>query len=86
MNDLGQQVVGGRPLDVRENVRFEGGYLTQWVHERYEGVGCALAVELKKVFMDEWTGVPDEQHLDELTTAFADCVPLLLGQLACGAT
>src|SRR5688500_3911247 len=86
MDDLGQQVVGGRPLDVRENVRFEGGYLTQWVHERYAGVGCALAVELKKVFMDEWTGVPDEQHLDELTTAFADCVPLLLGQLACGAT
>ncbi len=32
--------------------------------------GCALAVELKKVFMDEWTGAPDEHHLDELTAAF----------------
>ena len=63
---------------------FEGGYLTEWVHERYDGVGCALAIELKKVFMDEWTGVADEDHLRQLTRAFADAVPILLGELACG--
>jgi N-formylglutamate amidohydrolase len=84
MSDLGEQVVAGHALDVRENVRFEGGYLSQWVNERYDGRGCALAVELKKVFMDEWTGVPDDQHLDELTAAFEATVPLLLGELACG--
>jgi N-formylglutamate amidohydrolase len=84
MADLGTQVVAGHPLDVRENVRFEGGYLSRWVHERYEERGCALAVELKKTFMDEWTGVPDDRHLDELTQAFAASVPLLLGELACG--
>ena len=84
-HDLEQQVVRGHHLDVRENVRFEGGYLCQWVHDRYEHTGCALAVELKKVFMDEWTGTPDDQHLEELTGAFAASVPLLLGQLACGA-
>jgi N-formylglutamate amidohydrolase len=84
MHDLGEQVVAGHPLEVAENVRFKGGYLCEWVHERYAGTGCALAVELKKVFMDEWTGKVDEQHVDELTTAFATSVPLLLGELACG--
>jgi N-formylglutamate amidohydrolase len=79
----GREVVG-RPLDVRENVRFRGGHLTQWVHERYGDRACALAIELKKVFMDEWTGQLDEVHLGELTDAFADAVPLLLGELACG--
>ena len=65
---------------------FEGGYLSQWVHERYPDRGCALAVELKKVFMDEWTGVADDRHLDELTAAFEASLPLLLGELACGTT
>jgi N-formylglutamate amidohydrolase len=84
MEDLGSQVVDGHRLDVRENVRFEGGYLSQWVHERYPDRGCALAVELKKTFMDEWTGAADDRHLDDLTAAFRASVPLLLGELACG--
>jgi len=86
MDDLRSCEVAGHGLDVRENVRFRGGELTRWVHERYDGVGCALAIELKKVFMDEWTGVPDDDHLEELTIAFASAVPLLLGELACGTT
>ena len=85
MGDLTDQVVAGHPLDVRENVRFKGAYLCQHVHERYPDTGCALAIELKKVFMDEWTGAPDHAHLDALTEAFATSVPLLLGELACGA-
>ena len=83
--DLAACRVRGHPLDVRENVRFKGGYLCQRVHERFPERGCALAVELKKVFMDEWTGRPDHQHLDQLTAAFEASVPLLLGELACGA-
>ncbi|MFL6203724.1 MAG: N-formylglutamate amidohydrolase [Acidimicrobiales bacterium] len=85
MHDLGDQVVAGHRLEVGENVRFKGGHLCEWVHERYADTGCAIAVELKKVFMDEWTGTVDEQHLEELTAAFAAAVPLLLGELACGA-
>lgn len=84
MKELGQQRVGGHHLDVRENVRFRGGHLSRWVHERYDGTGCALAIELKKTFMDEWTGAVDERHLDELTAAFAAVLPITLGELACG--
>ncbi|MEQ7872420.1 N-formylglutamate amidohydrolase [Sphingomonas sp. ASV193] len=50
----------GRRLDVRENVAFEGkGEQTRFVHATYPGVGCAIAIEFKKIYMDEWTGKPD---------------------------
>jgi N-formylglutamate deformylase len=71
MDDLRSQEVRSHPLDVRENVRFQGGHLSRWVHERYAGTGCALALEFKKVFMDEWTGEPDDGHIRELTAALA---------------
>jgi hypothetical protein len=49
---------------VRENVAFQGkGEQTRFVHERYPGRGCAIALEFKKFFMDEWSGEP---HLDEV--------------------
>jgi N-formylglutamate deformylase len=86
MHDLRRRTVVGHQLDVRENVRFKGGHLSQWVHERYQSQGCALAVELKKVFMDEWSGQPDDEHLRQLVGAFSGAVPILLGALACGPT
>ena len=49
----------GRRLDVRENVAFQGkGALTRFVHERYPRQGCAIAIEFKKFYMDEWSGKP----------------------------
>jgi N-formylglutamate deformylase len=83
---LRERTVMDHQLDVRENVRFKGGYLTHWVHERYPDRGCALAVELKKVFMDEWTGQPDDQHLRQLLSAFSGAVPIMLGALTGGPT
>jgi N-formylglutamate deformylase len=82
MQHLGGESVRGHRLDVRENVRFKGGHLSAWVHERYAGTGCALALELKKVFMDEWTGVPDDHHLAQLTEAIAATVPTMVDALA----
>ena len=47
----------GRRLDVRENVAFQGkGEQTRFVHQHYPGRGCAIALEFKKFFMDEWSG------------------------------
>ena len=57
----------GRKLDVRENVAFQGkGEQTRFVHERHPGKGCAIALEFKKFFMDEWSGTPDRQELDAM--------------------
>jgi hypothetical protein len=57
----------GRRLDVRENIAFEGrGEQTRFVHEHYPEHGCAIAIEFKKFFMDEWTGRPDPAELDAM--------------------
>jgi hypothetical protein len=54
----------GRRLDVRENVAFQGkGEQTRFIHERYRGRGCAIALEFKKFFMDEWSGEPDASEV-----------------------
>jgi hypothetical protein len=67
MEAMRQYDFGGRNLDVRENVAFQGkGELTRFVHERYAGKGCAIAVEFKKFYMDEWTGSPDPEALGHM--------------------
>lgn len=50
--------VGGRALDVRENVKFRGGHLVRWIADRLPNA-CPLAIEVKKIYMDELTGVLD---------------------------
>lgn len=57
----------GRRLDVRENVAFQGkGELARFVHARYPEQGCAIALEFKKFYMDEWTGEPDPAELEAM--------------------
>jgi N-formylglutamate deformylase len=72
---------GGERFDVRENVRFQGGFFPTWLHLRYPGRVCALAVECKKFFMDEWTGSVTAAALEEPRRALAAAVPGLLEEL-----
>ena len=58
-------------LDVRENVKFKGGYMSTWIHERFPKTGVALALEFKKTFMDEWTGELDRARIEHLAKALA---------------
>jgi N-formylglutamate amidohydrolase len=72
----------GRPLDVRENVRFQGGQIPRWIHENYPEQGCAIAVEVRKFFMDEWTGQCNEVQYAAIYEALASTVPGLLEEIA----
>ncbi len=65
----------GHALDVRENVKFTGGHFSQWINQRYGSHACAIAVELKKTFMDEWTGELDQPKLENLKRALASTLP-----------
>ena len=57
----------GRRLDVRENIAFQGkGELTRFVHARYPESGCAIALEFKKFYMDEWTARPYADELEAM--------------------
>ncbi|MEJ7732512.1 MAG: N-formylglutamate amidohydrolase [Polyangiaceae bacterium] len=80
-NDLRRGAGGAAPLDVRENVRFQGGAMSRWIHQTFPTTGCALALELKKTFMDEWTGTVDERRLDGLGEALSSTFPGLLQSL-----
>jgi N-formylglutamate amidohydrolase len=68
--------------DVRENVCFRGGYFPAWVHRTFPASGCALAIELKKTFMDEWTGALDRRSLDRVEGALAETLPGLVSALS----
>jgi N-formylglutamate deformylase len=71
----------GRNLDVRENLRFRGGNFPRWIHENFPKKGCALAIEFKKFFMDEWTGIPDNTQLKAIGNALQSTIPGILEEL-----
>lgn len=71
----------GRHLDVRENVKFLGGNLASWVHQMFPETGVALAIEFKKIFMDEWTGEAYPDVVNAITDALAETVEPVLEAL-----
>jgi N-formylglutamate deformylase len=81
VEELRGQHVAGCPLDVRENVRFKGRQLAAFVHERFPTTGCALAIEVKKTFMDEHTGVLDMARHAEVHRALAATTAGVLQEL-----
>jgi len=75
INNLHEFDYLGRQLDVRENIRFRGGNFPSWIHQNFPDSGCALAVEVKKFFMNEWTGEPDLEKIDLLAEALKSTIP-----------
>ncbi|WP_412063368.1 N-formylglutamate amidohydrolase [Rubrivirga sp. IMCC45206] len=73
MADLraGAAEAGIADLDVRENVKFQGGHFSQWIHHTFGSAACVIAVEFKKTFMDEWSGALDRERFDALHRALA---------------
>lgn len=65
----------GRSLDVRENVKFQGGHFARWIHQHFPQSACVLSIEVKKFFMDEWTHQPDPVQLAAVHHAIASTVP-----------
>ena len=75
----------GRKIDVRENIAFQGkGEQTRFVHSSFAKSGCAIAIEFKKFFMDEWTGIPDREALYALRTLIRTSLPYLIESLRSG--
>jgi len=81
ITDLRAFDAGGRELDVRENVKFFGGHFSKWIHAMFPGQACAIAIEFKKTFMDEWTGDLDLAKFDALSAALESTFPGILAEL-----
>ncbi|MDQ3204936.1 MAG: N-formylglutamate amidohydrolase [Pseudomonadota bacterium] len=77
--------VRGRLPDVRENVRYEGGgHFPEWLHATYGPRVCAISIEYKKIYMDEWTATADIAVVDDLRAglrAAVEAVRPLLGAM-----
>ncbi len=68
---------------MRENVAFQGkGEQTRFVHDRYPNRGCAIALEFKKFFMDEWSGEPDLAEVAAMRALVAHIAAAAEGILA----
>jgi hypothetical protein len=81
ISDMTRYDFFGRQLDVRENVKFRGGQLSRWVHQAFPNSVCVLAVEVKKFFMDEWTGIVDPGIFSAIHKALASTVPGILEEI-----
>ncbi len=81
MSDLREHDFPGGKLDVRENIKFDGGYFAQWVGERFPTTICNLCIEFKKFFMDEWTGIADPKLLAAILVALESTLPGVLKEL-----
>ena len=69
---------------MRENMSFQGkGEQTRFVHANFPETGCAIAVEFKKIFMDEWSGEPDQAAIGQLRAMLAPRCPF--SRPRCGA-
>lgn len=66
---------GGREPDVRENVRYpDGGHFPEWLYATYGADVCAITLEYKKVYMDEWTAQADIAVIADLRTGLQAAV------------
>jgi len=81
ISDLSSFDFAGGHLDVRENVKFVGRAIPRFVHETFPHSGCAIAVEFKKFFMDEWSGELDRELHAQIISALRHTIPGLLENL-----
>ncbi len=75
LEDLRAYEFQGRKWDIRENIKFRGGYFPTWIHSTFGESACCISVEMKKFFMDEWSGRPDWDIIDAIAGALFDTLP-----------
>lgn len=71
----------GRSLDARINVKFPGGHFSRWLHTNFPNSACCIAIEFKKIWMDEWTGEIYEDKLNKLIEALNSTHNLIKSEL-----
>ena len=79
--ELRNQEIQGRALDVRENVKFQGGYFPLSLHSRYPDKVCVLSLEFKKIFMDEWNATASIAALEAVRIALRNAANAIRPQL-----
>jgi N-formylglutamate deformylase len=74
----------GAGLDARENVKFRGGHFVAWLNRRFSPGCCAVAIEFRKSYVDEWSGVLDPARLARLAAALSSAASSALREFQRG--
>ena len=67
----------GKKLDVRIDVKFTGGNFSRWIHRNFPDSACCIAIEFKKIFMNEWTGELFPDKIIGLKKALQTTLPVI---------
>lgn len=67
---LDGKLISGKPIDCRCDIKFTGGALSRKLNNDFAGSVLTLAIEFKKFWMDEHSGVIDEPVFNELKALF----------------
>ncbi len=78
---LRRKIYFGHHPDVRVNVKFEGGHFSRWLHNTYGERVCCIALEFKKIFMNEWTGEIDWKKAKRLREILRRTIPVIQFEL-----
>lgn len=63
-----------KEIDIRENIKFKGGYLAQHLTNTFGNQGCVWSVEFRKDFMNEWTGETNSLKIQECRQLLLDVI------------
>ena len=73
-SNLQRTKINDHHLRISENEIFFGGYLSRHLSRIYHDRLLVLALEYKKIFMDEWTGKPYPEVMEKLIRDFRRAV------------
>ena len=74
---LSQEPYPFKELTVKKNLRFQGGQFITWVNKTFRNKAYAVAIEIKKFFMDEKNGLVNIEALNSLNNIFRNSLPLI---------
>lgn len=78
---LREAPIAGRAPDVRQNVRYaDGGHFPESLHARYGSQICAITLEYKKIYMDEWSAQADIAVIEDLRAGLHHAVETIRGE------
>ncbi len=63
--------VDGRHITAGENVVFRGGYVSRRLSQAHYDNLLVLAIEFRKIFMDEWSGELYDDRLEQISSHFS---------------
>ncbi|MCB5257785.1 MAG: N-formylglutamate amidohydrolase [Candidatus Cloacimonadaceae bacterium] len=68
------KIIQGNELNCQLDVKFTGGNLSQWLNSHFSDYLICLAIEFKKIFMDEWTGELYYETFNQLKDVFKEAI------------